>query len=294
MATRLSATVVCLAVLSGACASGGVTSRASDEHPRPDGAPLGETHQHTPLSVADKDSHARAALPGGANGADAEARGEASPPNASTGNVAPTEGLYQYELRGTFTYGSAERMIDAVRRLQIREIGDGRWVYHSQDAEEDQEATIGFTSQGIVLVALRSTSALVVFDFEPSEVVVTAPVQLEPSASWSFRLESTDGCYRQDVDRHVLARNADAERSVAEVWNLEEIIRISTIGSASCIPVSLTVDRNATYAARHMVELAFHEVAEGTLGGAAVSADRRGRLVAAPVRELQEVGGNTN
>lgn len=198
------------------------------------------------------------------------------------GTASLVAGAYRYASRGTFTYGPNRGTIEEERLLELKAAGGGRWQYSTLDSREERSMTTEVTAEGVLLVALRSHSALVTFEFEPSEPPVEVPGAARPGDQWSFALTSTDGCYRQTTDRRITAVRSDETSGSGEVWDIGESGGITTVGPGSCVPVSMTVERDVAYARERGVALAVHERADGHIAGFPVSVDRTDQLASGP------------
>lgn len=213
------------------------------------------------------------------------APGKTAPPAATEDVLAlPAPGTYAYALIGTTSLGRPPADLDLTVAAAAG-AGPGAQVWTFDGRRDDgsgllEELTLGRQADGIYLSGYRleasSGIAGVTLAFTPPKPVLLEPDRAKPGQTWSYDLESTDGCQAAHVDAVLVS---DAKVASAGSRHVRLTTTVRTVGPPTCPSISAKRVQDNYHPAAALLPSRMDSDLQGSLAGIPVRADTEATLM---------------
>ncbi len=195
----------------------------------------------------------------------------------------PQVGDYSYAMTGTSSLGKPP----ATMKLQVAKAGGADEQIWTLDARREdgagiiEELTLGRQDDGVYLSAYRldgSTGiAAIVLEFSPPSPVLLEPDAAKPGQSWSFDMESKDGCTTAHTEG-VLVSEAKAGGGTASLRHIRLTQTLKTVGPPTCPAVTAKRVQDTYHAVDVALPTRIDSDLNGSLGAVPVKANTQATL----------------
>jgi hypothetical protein len=202
------------------------------------------------------------------------------------GLALPQLGNYTYALNGTSSLGKPP----ATMKAEIATGSGSDEQIWTLDARRDdgagmiEEITLGRQDNGVYLSAYRldaSTGiAAIVLEFAPTAPVLLEPDTAKPGQSWSFDMESTDGCASVHSEGVLVSEAKPGATAAAALRHIRLTQNVKTIGPPTCPAVTAKRVQDIYHAAGAALPTRIDSDLNGTLGAVPVKANTQATLTA--------------
>jgi hypothetical protein len=196
----------------------------------------------------------------------------------------PALGDYTYALNGTSSLGKPPSTMKAGVAA-----GSGAdeqiWTL---DARRDdgsgmiEEITLGRQDDGVYLSAYRldaSTGiAAIVLEFAPTAPVLLEPDTAKPGQTWSFDMESKDGCASVHTEGVLVSEAKPGGTAAATLRHVRLTQNVKTVGPPTCPSVTAKRVQDFYHVARAAFPNRIDSDLNGTLGAVPVKANTQATL----------------